>query len=47
MYLRVEEGTKDGNGRSQGVDRLDRRAEDDDRGDYDGYPLHRVSDTEC
>lgn len=31
MYLRIEEGAKDCDGGSKGINRLDRRMEDDDR----------------
>lgn len=44
--LRVEEGPENGDGCAESVDRLDGRVEDDDGGDDDGYPLHRVADAE-
>ena len=43
IYLRIEKCSKDCNGSSKAVDRLDRSMKDDDGGDYDGNPLHRVS----
>lgn len=43
MYLRVEEGPQYRNGRSKGIDRLDRRMEDNDGRNDHGNPLHRVT----
>jgi hypothetical protein len=47
MYLWVEEGAKNCNGSSNSIDGLDWCMEDYDGGDYDRYPLHRVSYAEC
>lgn len=43
LCLRIEKRSKDCNGSSKGIDGLDRCMEDDDGGDYDRNPLHRVS----
>ena len=46
-HLGVDEGSEDGDGRSERVDGLHRRVEDDDGGDNDGDTLHGVADAEC
>jgi len=46
-YLRVDEGSKNGNGGSERVDGLNGRLEDYDGRDNDRDPLHGVADAEC
>jgi hypothetical protein len=46
-YLGIDEGSSNSNGSTKSVDGLDWRVEDDDRGDYDRYPFHGVSDAKC
>lgn len=47
IYLRVDEGSKNGDGGSERVDGLNGRLEDDDGRDDDRNPLHGVADAEC
>lgn len=47
MYLWIEEGAKNCDSSSKSIDGLDGCVEYYDRGDYDRYPLHRVSYTKC
>ena len=42
-YLGIQEGSKDSDGRSESIDRLDRCVENDNGGDYDRYTLHGIS----
>eukprot|EP00262_Sarcandra_glabra_P021751 TRINITY_DN931_c0_g1_i8.p3 TRINITY_DN931_c0_g1~~TRINITY_DN931_c0_g1_i8.p3 ORF type:complete len:116 (+),score=9.97 TRINITY_DN931_c0_g1_i8:311-658(+) len=43
LRLGIEEGSKNGDGSSKGIDRLDRRVENYYRGDDDRNSLHGVS----
>lgn len=47
VYLGIQEGSKDSNGGSKGVNGLDRSPEDNDGGDNDRDTFHGVTDTKC
>lgn len=47
LHLRIEEGAKDCNGSSKGVDRLNWRMEDKDGRDNNRDSLHCVPNAKC
>lgn len=46
-YLRIQEGSEDGNSSTNSVDGPDLGVEDDNRRDNDSHTLHSVTNAEC